>query len=358
MGGKSLQDAAAVAPSDLDELKEILGDDDSAATTANDKVNGLQALRCYRSLPDDQAARKKLQEIYALYAPIFGKEKLQARLRQEIGQRRRFNLRHLPMDDPAKAVSDDEAAVRETILRLAKAHEGALVIPSRDDKRLVGRPVYVGGNPPNPYMWAPALHQSTKDQGIVWEMGPGLASSAAIVGQVLGREVHLVQLPAPGDTTHSRRLVHGANRVPPVPNLVLLPLPLPVDRWTLSQHRRQYKLGMDIIWLFPDSPNDNELPKFNSDLHPEFSTNLNTYITATLARLTTLKKLVDDHGTKVCITIPMCLGLPHSIDKAIKKELGWLPAAKWTVIEERGTTHIGNGQPIVGEKMTVWEARR
>jgi len=333
-------------------LEEVIEGLASVTSTQTVDESRLEEVRQARTLPANKKTGEYLRQIYSLYSDHCGRERLRKRIWQEVGQRRRSAVRVLPDAEPEAVVGWNHDAVRDRVMELAKAGQGVLVVPNRTDKALVGRPTYSGGNPPSPFQWCPAMFQFAGGGGVVWELGPGATATAELVGQVLGRRVHMVVLPTAGEAARSLRQADWRiHREVKAPQLVLVPLPLPADRWSIRQNLRLLDAGGAEYW------NINGETSIGSQ-HPEFSLGFDDFVVASLGRLQTLKRCVEDHGTKVCVTVPMVARAEAAIDKAIRKNLGWQAIARYTIIQEHGTRHIGDGSPIAGERMTVWGAAR
>jgi len=343
---EEVEDAPVCGLNDLEDiLRDLgLGDDEAEATRDEVARSFMDHLVAWWS----ETAREVLRNAYAHHSGNLGKRRLQQRLSKEIGYRRRNRGRHLP---EGAELGDDQAATTEKTMALSRVSPGLLIVPARSNKAVIGRTSYLGGNPPNPYQWAPVLRQHSEMGALIWEMGPGLSASASAVSDLLGRKVHLMALPAPCglDSQHHRRFVQQrADVEAATPELVIVPLPLPVDTWSVCQHLRHLLLRLEPIWDFTTNGNLAE--------HPEFASTWDEFLTGIIGRLQTLDGLVREEGTKVCVSAPMVQGTPRAVEKAIHRDLSWRAAARWTVITEGGARHAWDGSPLVGEAMTVWEA--
>lgn len=291
------------------------------------------------------------------------------RIVKEIGFRHR-RRRFQPEGKPESAVGTDLPSVRRAVSRVSLCGDEVLVVPGAGDPALVGAPVYPGSNPPNPFQWVPVLVRHSNEGDSIWEMGPGLSSSAGWVGQELDRPVWLVQLPAPGTHEHSfrvpaphrpgaeveedpARVTTGApladiNETPPA--LVLVPLPVPLDAFSVQEfaqaHLRSKRGGERIFNIDPEQE--------WIDLHPEFAFDTDSYVESTLERLKTLEHLVREAGSRVCVAAPMVKGTPRAVERAVHRHLDWKVLDRISVFEDGGTQHAWNGTSLVGTTLTIW----
>ncbi len=303
-----------------------------------------------RSMWGAKAARVLRDKGYIPFGKPLGKKRLSGRLHREVSYPRRIRGRVLAEGEPGAVLGSDTTAIAETVYKLARASQGLLVLPSRGNSSLMGRLSYAAANPPNPYQWCPVVSQHCKMGGIIWEMGPALSASAATVAKLLGRKLFLPQLPAPGSSLHRLQFIPGYPKAEDVPpDLVLVPLPLPCDLFSVGQHvalAQRYPTG---IWRWAADM----APELQ---HPEFCIDLDSYLAATSARLKTIDLLVQEHGAHVCTSAPMVLGLPRVLERTIRRALGWKVIARYTAVEKDGARHVWNGSPLVGEALVVWGA--
>lgn len=318
------------------------------------KVKGLGSdwLRRLRAFWSEYAAAT-FHPAYMLYGPTIGKRRLQQAMGKGLGYRNREHGRLLPEDQPYKALGTDDGAVRHQVVQLAAWETDLVVVPSSRDRGLVGSPVYPWGNPPNPYMWVPAIAGRSPKGGLIWEMGVGLSSSAEVVAGMLDRNVIMMRLPHPESCEHHARIAYRTPTYNPkaLPDLVLVPLVVPCDAFSFSQTIRLVILHrQEEVWI--RGPGEDI-----TEMHPEFAVTPNAYVTTALARLATLDRLVQQNGTKVVTSTPMVLGVPHGLEEAVQARLRWRVASRYTVIEEGGRKHVFDGRPLIGEQVVVWEAR-
>ena len=310
--------------------------------------------------------------LHGVYPQFVGdrRQRFNQRMVKEIGYRHRHR-RFQPEGKPQSAVGTDLPAVRRAVSRLALGDDEVLVVPRAGDPALVGAPVYPGSNPPNPFQWVPVLARHSNEDDIIWEMGPGLSSSAGWVGQELDRHVWLVNLPAPGSREHSFRVPAphrpgaGVERDPTMPMntgvpladinetppaLVLVSLPVPLDAFSVQEfaqaHIRSKRGGERIFNIDPEQE--------WIDLHPEFAMDTDSYIDSTVARLRTLGDLVREAGSRVCVAAPMVKGTPRAVERAVHRHMDWKVLERITVFEDGGTQHAWNGTPLVGTALTIW----
>ena len=123
-----------------------------------------------------QQAAPVLDGIYAQFGGD-NPRRLKARMTKEVGYRHRLG-RLLPEDGTRDVVGSDVASCLKAVMELSSQQGEVVVLPSADDRDLVGRAAYRGANPPNPYQWVPVLARHTKEGAVVWEMGPGVWSRA------------------------------------------------------------------------------------------------------------------------------------------------------------------------------------
>jgi len=312
-------------------------------------------------------------------------------LAKEIGYRRR--IRHgVPATEARQVLGDSEFAIDTMVLTLKEQSGETFAVPSVEDRGLVGSPAHPGGNHLNPYIWAPAINQHSAVGGLVWELAPAWVSSTAEVADRLQRDVLVIVPPAADRHLHlridqiratatmqsGRKVFKESAKGEPVepglgdlqPHLVLVPLPVPVDAWSITDCIRAWtyspkgrgewaEAGLEM-WAHPSGePSEvegNEVSPLEVE-HPEFSCDLDSYMKAVVSRLSSLKGVVAA-GAKVCVVAPMVRGLPRAVEKAIKQNF-----SQWKLIESRyafedgGKTHIGNGTPLVSDAITIWEGR-
>jgi len=273
-------------------------------------------------------------------------------LAKEIGYRRRIRHR-VPATEDRQVVGDDEFRIDAFIAALGTDTQETFVVPSTSDRGLVGAPAYPGGSAPNPFTWIPVIARHTKEHGVIWEVGPGWVSSAAEVAYRMNRRVLFVQPPAADG--HLRlhhdpingKGEHGLDLTQV--DLVLVPLPVPTDAWSVTDCIRAWKSGLGM-WARPVGE-DLEVE------HPEFSCDLHTYLQAVVSRLSALSQVVAA-GAKLCVTTPMVRGLPRAVEKTIKREFPtWKLIERRYAVEDGGKVHLGNGTPLVGDALTIWETR-
>ncbi|MBI5529249.1 MAG: hypothetical protein HY897_23235 [Deltaproteobacteria bacterium] len=293
-----------------------------------------------------------LRTVYVAYSSAFGKPRLQRQLAQETGYRDRVKRGLLPQDEPWEALGSDVDARQRTVQRLAEDQGDIVTVPSQRDRGLVGRPVYPWCNPTNPYAWVPVIarHSASALKATVWEVGPGVSSSASAVGRLLDRDVYLIKLPAPGTDRHEVRQIHDNLAVEEIkPDLILVPFVVPLDVYSVLQTIRLLVLpGMETVWIRKAGENI-------SGKHPEFALNLDDYLASAIARLRTFKGLVAT-GAKICTSAPMVAGLPAALEQAVRRDVGWRAIDRITVLEQGGRRHYWNGSSLVGECLIVWEA--
>lgn len=363
------------APSPASGLRAFRLDEPSTAKRARkssaDKPKYLDQLLAIW----EEAAAPHVMNVQAGFGSDAHQQEWHRRIQKEIGFRHRLN--RLQAEEARAGVGSDDALVQDTIAALTKSATAMCIMPDRADRKRVGRPVYAGANPPNPFQWVPVMDRHTKGASVVWEMGPGVAASSGHVAALLGRRALLMQLPAPGTTVHTARypvppdphgkrvrlqsfltMIEDSGIEQAVPDLVLVPLPVPMDRYSLAAYS---KMAMPTI-----RTSRNQHPAFAIwnpapglafiDQHPEFATSLGTYISSVVARVMTLDALVRCNGTRICTSTPMVQGAPRAVEDAVRKATGWKVIDRVTAIERSGARHAWDGTPLVGESLIVWGA--
>ena len=304
---------------------------------ARTSSNTLRRLREGRSQQIPAAAVSVVETAEA----ILGRAKRAKKgIYQEIGQAARANARTFPLPEEIETVvgSDSDRVDRE-IRRLARVPLGAAIVVPGPRHRLSGRPAYAGGALLSPYLVAALIGACTDPGDTVWEFGPAMVPAGAYPARVLGRDFALLQMPSEATPRPQRRL--GTGRAP---TLVVAPLPLPVDPWSLYQHYRVAALGEEQPWAFDDEV----------ETHPEFAISFDRYAEAVELRLRLLRDQVVD--PLVAIVTPDRAGLPRGIDKLIAR-LSWRRVANHWVYEQPSCAHIGDGSAFGGFSLGIWRPR-
>lgn len=321
----------------------------------------------YQNLPTSPKANKPIELARSLMrgGDVQGVDTC---LEMALGQARRARQRllHGTVEDH---IGYNSLAVEERLSVLAEVKDDLIIVPSWGDRSLSGRPAYPGGNPPSPYQWAPIISRHTKPGDVIWEFGPGVVASSMYSAEVLQRESILVALPvagskcwlrsvptvhAPGGNLLTNPAAHAPKRESEVATLALVPLPLPSDAWSLFQHKRlraEEDSELDPTWVEPSAGTG------VGDVHPEFSQDIGQYLCAVGQRLVAIF-LHMPTGSRICVSSPMVQGVPKAVEELIRTVLDWLLRDRMTVLYEGGATHRGDGSPLVGEEITVWEIQR
>jgi len=307
----------------------------------------------YQNLPTSAKALKPIELARSLMKGTDTKA-FDTRLEMAVGQalRARQRLLYGVVEDHIGYYSP---LVREKLLDLAIVKEDLIIVPGRQDRRLSGMPAYIGGNPPSPYQWAPVIRRHTNRGDDIWEFGAGVIASAMYAAKALRRRSALVGLPLPGSRTWLRFSVpdpsaQGPKRKSLQPALAIVPLPLPCDDWSLFQHRRFKRDEPSPTWQVPSD--DTPL----GDVHPEFSETYEQYLLAIRSRLSAVAAHMST-GSHLCVSAPMVRGVPVIVERLCKSS-GWPLKDRITVLTQGGATHRGDGSPLIGEILTVWEIQR
>ena len=365
--------------------------DDTSAQVSKPKSDGAAPLK--RLLPRLLGLWSEQAGFLLRDQMLHGKVR-KKQLAKEIGYRLRIRA-YTPANEARQALGDQEFRIDQTVSDMADENGETFIVPSAQDRGLVGSPAYPGGNHFNPYLWVPLINQHTKEGGVIWELGPGWVSSASEVGHRLKRDVVLVVPPAADKklrlridpisaicTKHSGRPVFnkpadGKPAEPGLgdlqPDLVLVPLPVPVDAWAVTDCIRAWthgpkgrgewaEAGLEM-WAYPVGDffmvEEDEISPLEVE-HPEFATNIDRYLTATVSRLSSLQGVVAAGGSaKVAVVAPMVRGLPRAVEQAIKRAFpAWKLIQQRYAFEEGGKRHRGNGTPLVGDAITIWTGGR
>lgn len=344
---QELESATEVYPDDaddqgdLDALLEQIGSDAAIPTEPQAVAEGeekrLQELRRDRSNSTPAGAHAVLRTAYMI---LGNAPKTKRAIYQEIGQARRAKRRTFAdLEDIQAVVGENEEKADKAIRRYSGMSLGTgLVVPGRKHP-LAGRPSYAGGVMPSPYLMAALAGEYTAPGEAVWEYGPAMVPSAAYVAQVLGRHHVLLTMPSTRQQGPFTRL--GELRAP---SLVVVPLPLAVDWYSLYQHYRVAALGEETPWAIDDDPEE----------HPEFALGMDRYVEGVELRLRLLRRQVEN--PLVAVITPDRMGLPRAIDKLVVG-LRWQRVADHWVYEEPRTSHAGDGSPFGGFAVGVWRPR-
>lgn len=294
-------------------------------------------------------------------------------LAKEIGHRLRGRS-YVPPNHPRQALGDSEFRIDGEISNVT-VNDGAttFIVPSVNDRALVGSSAYPGASHLNPCIWVPVMTEFSGKRSVVWELGPAWVSSARELGSRMERDVLLVQAPSSngklrtrtdphcGSKLKHREKAETATAAAPDPDLVLVPLPVPVDAssiydcvrafiQTVKPHRRasEDSLGM---WAPPEGV-DIEVE------HPEFSTDIESYLKAVTSRLASLRESVEK-GATVAIVVPTVRGVSNGVEMAVMAAFpGWRLVQRMFAFEEGGKKHRVNGTPLVGDAITIWAGGR
>lgn len=349
------------------EFEAIVEQLDRAPASGKKAAPNSLAQRDWDNLRDSWAIRMQAEVELALHEGMHkDRGRLLRRMMKEVGYRDRLRS-DTYASDPLDVLGYDQAACTKMAISLMKTQPGTvMVVPSQGDQPHVGRPAYPGACPPNPYQWLPAVQQFSREGDTIWEVGPALTSSVAALANMIGRQVALAPPPMPAPAQQELHLTWaqdtglvddpgiGFSRpaVPSTTNLVLVPLPLPLDAWSFTDFIRA-EVTSGGVGIFATQP--------------ELALDLDDYLAATLSRLAVIGKTVGQGGpgdkgsaTTVVVAVPNVLGLPQTLVREISKQPGWsiIPDGGWITIEQGGTRHRGNGTTIPGMCIQAWEVQR
>jgi len=341
-------------------LPQPLSDDgqDSFVSTGA----GTEVLRQVRSHRSAVPASEALQDAADALSGIYPRSRATMIIEQEWGQWLRATHR-IPIK--GDGLGTNHQSVMKEIDKLVSQKPGKIVvIPSRRDSAFVGPSGYVDGDRPNPYTWLAVLPHYTKPGQVVWEMGATTWPSCEAAARVHGLPWALSDLPATADSvirvreTWEPAWVEGLDISQP--DVVLVPIPQPLDSWSRYQHRRLWEREVfdapdsrrvilaDSIW--------NHEVKDRRVNYPEFADDILVYLRAVRSRLRAIDQRTPA-GTLVITTAREKATLPLAVRKLIRKEFDWHPVAQHVVLERGGTRSLGDGTPLDAQAVAIWRTQ-
>ena len=250
-----------------------------------------------------------------------------------------------------------DAETLDKALAKLKTQTGSVALPQNK-----ARPAYAGGATLPPLLCAYLMMRFKK--GVVWEYGPALIPASASVARHLGRHAALMAMPTPAQDDAVSRLVLDTNgirvqtdeRLDTRPGLVIVPLPLPVDAWSIRQHLRLLSLAPERYWAVETTASG--IADFASleASHPEFALGIGVYLAAVEQRLRILATQAGPEAI-FAIVAPDRHGLPGAVQGVARHRLRWQVVERFRGYEAGGCRHRGDGSPFAGWAVSVWRAR-
>ncbi len=283
-----------------------------------------------------------------------------------------------------------DVEVEMEVLAKTDLGDGLLMIPSGKERLAPWRPTTYGAAPPNPYGWAPVLHRWYTGEFTldgyghrVCEISVGEVASAVATAHFLGQEEPLLicppdpcllsaweggrpRLTASMNSTpwFAEEMGERAALLPGRVGLVLVPLPLTADLWSVRQHRTLLAALLDEA-IGRDSYDDAGkllvdsrelgLPVGPPDLHPEFCVDRETWLMTVRARLAALPEYFGPSHFTAAVLAPCDAGAAVQVESDLNRDPRWRLLLKYTVVHRGGRRHRGDGRALLPEVVSVWD---